>query len=65
MENRSFKDLKAYQLAFELAMEIFQISKSFPKEETYSLTDQIRRSSVRLQYALQKLTGKEAMKLIL
>ena len=40
-----FRDLKAYQLAFKLAMEIFQISKRVPKEETYSLTDQIRRSS--------------------
>jgi four helix bundle protein len=40
-----FRKLKAYQIAFELAMEIFEISKSFPKEETYSLTDQIRRSS--------------------
>jgi four helix bundle protein len=34
-----------YRKAFELAMKIFEISKSFPKEETYSLTDQIRRSS--------------------
>ncbi len=41
----SFKNLLAYQKGFELAMEIFEISKSFPKEETYSLTDQIRRSS--------------------
>jgi four helix bundle protein len=41
----SFKDLKVYQLAFEAANIIFQISKRFPKEETYSLTDQIRRSS--------------------
>ena len=41
----SFKDLKAYQLAFQLAMEIFELSKQFPKSETYSLTDQIRRSS--------------------
>ncbi|MGG5485393.1 four helix bundle protein [Gaetbulibacter jejuensis] len=40
-----FKQLKAYQKAFELSMNIFEISKSFPKEETYSLTDQIRRSS--------------------
>lgn len=39
------KDLKVYQLAYRLAMEIFELSKSFPKEETYSLTDQIRRSS--------------------
>ncbi|WP_409025179.1 four helix bundle protein [Flavobacterium piscis] len=35
----------AYKKSFELAMEIFEISKSFPKEEKYSLTDQIRRSS--------------------
>jgi len=41
----SFKDLKTYQSSFELAMEIFHLAKSFPKEETYSLTDQIRRSS--------------------
>lgn len=34
-----------YKKAFELAMDIFEISKRFPKEETYSLTDQIRRSS--------------------
>jgi len=40
-----FKKLLAYQKSFELAMNIFQISKSFPKEETYSLTDQVRRSS--------------------
>jgi four helix bundle protein len=41
----SFKDLIAYKKAYQLAMEIFEISKSFPKEEKYSLTDQIRRSS--------------------
>jgi len=40
-----FKKLLAYQKSFELAMFVFEISKSFPKEETYSLTDQIRRSS--------------------
>ena len=42
---RSVRDLKVYRLAFEVAMEIFEISKSFPKEETYSLTDQVRRAS--------------------
>jgi len=41
----SFRELKVYQKAFQLAMEIFEISKTFPKEEKYSLTDQIRRSS--------------------
>src|SRR5215210_4747449 len=38
-------DLDVCQQAFDMAMQIFQLSKSFPKEETYSLTDQIRRSS--------------------
>ena len=42
---RTHKDLKVYQLSFELGMEIFNLTKSFPKEEKYSLTDQIRRSS--------------------
>ena len=41
----SFRDLIVYQKAYKLAMEIFEISKNFPKEEKYSLTDQIRRSS--------------------
>jgi len=40
-----FKDLTVYKKAFNLAMEIFEVSKRFPKEETYSLTDQVRRSS--------------------
>ena len=40
-----YKKLIAYQKSFELAMLIFKISKSFPTEERYSLTDQIRRSS--------------------
>ena len=44
-ELKGHRDLKVYQLAYKLAMEIFEASKSFPKEEKYSLTDQIRRSS--------------------
>ncbi len=40
-----FIDLLAYKKGFSLAMKIYTISKSFPKEEKYSLTDQIRRSS--------------------
>jgi four helix bundle protein len=39
------RDLKVYQLAYKLAMDIFHLSKHFPREELYSLTDQIRRSS--------------------
>jgi len=42
---RNHKDLKVYQLSFEAGMKIFNLSKTFPKEEMYSLTDQIRRSS--------------------
>jgi four helix bundle protein len=42
---KNFKETKVYTLAFEVAMEIFEISKTFPKAETYSLTDQIRRAS--------------------
>jgi len=42
---QGYKSLKVYQLAFEAAKEIFKISKSFPAEEKYSLTDQIKRSS--------------------
>ncbi|MFD2540699.1 four helix bundle protein [Lacinutrix gracilariae] len=40
-----FQDLLAYKKGFALAMNIYNLSKSFPKEETYSLTDQVRRSS--------------------
>jgi four helix bundle protein len=42
---KSHKELIVYQLAFKVSMEIFQITKSFPKEELYALTSQIRRSS--------------------
>jgi four helix bundle protein len=45
MAESKFKTWKAYQIAFVLAREIFILSKDFPKEERYSLTDQIRRSS--------------------
>ena len=42
---RGHRDLKVFQLSYSLAMEIFHLSKTFPREEVYSLTDQIRRSS--------------------
>jgi four helix bundle protein len=45
MSSNGHKSLRVYQLADELAMEIFHLSKKFPIEEKYSLTDQIRRSS--------------------
>ncbi len=40
-----FKDLKVYQKAFKLAMEIFEVTKKFPIEEKYGLTSQVRNSS--------------------
>jgi len=45
MKIRTHKDLEVYKMAFNSAMKIFELTKTFPKEETYSLTDQIRRSS--------------------
>jgi four helix bundle protein len=45
MKIRTHKDLETYKLAFEASQEIFYLTKKFPKEETYSLTDQISRSS--------------------
>ena len=42
---RTYRDLNVYQQSFELAMTIFEITKAFPVEERYGLTDQMRRSS--------------------
>lgn len=44
-EYRGFRDLKVFQLSYKLAIEIFELTRSFPKEEKFSLTDQIIRSS--------------------
>ena len=45
MKIRTVKDLKVYNLAYKLATDIFCVTKNFPREEVYSLTDQVRRSS--------------------
>ncbi|MGL5939571.1 MAG: four helix bundle protein [Waterburya sp.] len=45
MKIKTHEDLEVYQIGFKTAMEIFELSKKFPVEEKYSLTDQIRRSS--------------------
>ena len=45
MKIKTVKDLKIYNLSYKLAMDIFGITKKFPREEVYSLTDQVRRSS--------------------
>ena len=42
---KSHSDLRVYKLSFETGMEIYKLTKNFPKDEIYSLTDQIRRSS--------------------
>ncbi len=44
-EYGGYRDLKVYQLAYQLALDIHEITKGYPKEEKYSLTDQIRKSS--------------------
>ena len=55
----SFRDLIVYRKAYKLAMEIFEISKTFPKEEKYSLTDQIRRSSRSVNSNITKAWSKK------
>jgi len=45
MQIETAKDLSVYRLGYELAMQIFEATKSFPAEEKYALTSQIRRSS--------------------
>ncbi len=42
---KTHRDLDVYGMAFESAMRIFEVTKGFPKEETYSLVDQMRKSS--------------------
>ena len=42
---RGYRDLKVYRMSYQLALDIHQVTKTFPKEEKYSLVDQIRRSS--------------------
>ena len=54
----SFRDLTVYKAARKLALEIFEISKGFPKEEMYSLTDQVRRSSRSIGAQIAEAWGK-------
>lgn len=51
-------DLLVYQKSFDSSMQIFQLSKRFPKEEVYSLTDQIRRSSRSVSANISEAWGK-------
>jgi four helix bundle protein len=61
----SFRGLEVYKLSRQLAKEIFSLSKSFPKEEMYSLTDQVRRSSRSVGAQIAEAWGREDTKSIL
>jgi four helix bundle protein len=54
----NFKELEVYKLSRQLSKEIFEISKKFPKEEMYSLTDQVRRSSRSIGAQVAEAWGK-------
>ena len=54
----SFKELDVYKLSRQLAQEIFEVSKAFPKSETYSLTNQVRRSSRSIGAQIAEAWGK-------
>jgi len=55
---RSFKDLRVYQKARDVSRVVFRLSKSFPREEMYSLTDQIRRASRSIGAQIAEAWGK-------
>ena len=54
----SYKDLNVYKLVRSLSLDIFKLTKTFPKEERYSLTDQIRRSSRSVDAQIAEAWGK-------
>lgn len=55
---KSFRDLEVYKLSRRLAREVFELSKGFPREEMYSFTDQVRRSSRSIGAQLAEAWGK-------
>ena len=55
---KSFRDLEVYKIVRQLSGEIFKVSKNFPKEEMYSLTDQVRRSSRSIGAQIAEAWGK-------
>lgn len=56
----NFKELKVYQLSRELSKDIFEITKMFPREEIYAMTDQIRRSSRSVGAQIAEAWGKRS-----
>src|SRR5437667_11129284 len=61
---RTFRDLKVYQLAEESAQTIFLLSRQFPMEERYSLTDQVRRSSRAVKAMIAEAWGRRRYKAV-
>lgn len=61
---RSFRELKVYQEAQEAAREIFRLTRRFPAEERYSLTDQIRRSSRAVKAMIAEAWGRRRYKAV-
>src|SRR5437879_13215193 len=61
---RTFRDLKVYQLAQDVAQTIFALSREFPTEERYSLTDQVRRSSRAVKAMVAEAWGRRRYKAV-
>src|SRR5205809_5654412 len=61
---RSFRDLNVYRQARETAQNIFELSRQFPAEERYSLTDQIRRSSRAVKAMIAEAWGRRRYKAV-
>ena len=61
---RTFRDLRVYQLARAASLEIFEASKSFPREEKFSLTDQVRRSSRATKAMISEAWGRRRHKAV-
>ena len=59
MKTSSFKDLIVWQKAYKLAIEIYKITRDFPKEETYGLSQQIRRSAVAISSNIAEGYGRQ------
>ena len=56
---QSFKDLEVYQESYQLALEVYRLSHSYPQEERYGLTGQIRRASVSIPLNIAEGYGKQ------
>ena len=59
---KTFKDLKAWQLSFELASKVYRATKNFPKEEQFGITNQLRRASVSISSNIAEGFGRSSRK---